>query len=61
MKASLWEVMERKPRKNAGLGGMFAMGRDRKATMSRPAMPLPYIAYMLLVKINNFLIIYNSE
>lgn len=45
--------MERKPRKNAGLGGMLAMGRERKATMSRPAMPLPYIAYMLLVKINN--------
>lgn len=40
--------MERKPRKNAGLGGMFAMGRERKATMY-----LPYSAYMLLVKINN--------
>lgn len=45
--------MERKPRKNAGVGGVFAMGREKKATMSRPAMPLPYIAYMLLVKINN--------
>lgn len=56
----LWGIGER-AQENAGLTWIFVIGGERKCILPRPAVPLPYIACMLIMNINNLIIIYNSE
>lgn len=51
MRVPVGEVRGRKPRKNADLTVIFALGGERKSVFPRPAMPLRYIICTLIMKI----------